>query len=100
MNFIVCLPALCIAFLLNNIQDIMKYFSSIFGFFLMLVIPNLLVVAYREKYKIFSLTGGKINQSFVQNRWVLRFLDLLAVSIFGMIIYGFFNNVTKTCVAE
>ncbi len=66
----------------------------------MLVIPNLLVVAFREKYKKFNLTSGNINKSFIKNYWVLRFLDILAVSIFAMIIYGFFNNNTKTCVAE
>ena len=95
-----CLPAICIAFLFQNIQDIMKYFSSIFGFLLMLVIPNLLVSAFRAKYKRYSLTGGKLNRSFIKNYWVLRLLDVLAVSILVMIIYGFFHKNTKRCVAE
>lgn len=99
-NFIVCLPAICIAFLFQNIQDIMKYFSSILGFMLMLVIPNVLVSAFRAKYNRFSLTGGNINKSFIKNYWVMRILDFLAVSILVLIIYGFFHKNTKKCVAE
>jgi hypothetical protein len=97
---IVCMPSVLIAMTLTNIQDIMKYFSSIFGFLLMLVIPNILVQAYRNKFEKTKQSPGGFNRSFVRNFWVMRMLEVIAVVVLGFIIYGFFNKSAKTCVAE
>jgi hypothetical protein len=66
----------------------------------MLIIPNLMVTAYREKYKRYNLIGGNINKSFIQSKVIVRCLYVFASLIFAMIIYGFFNKNTKKCVAE
>jgi hypothetical protein len=85
---------------MSNIQQIMKYFSSILGLLLMLVVPCVLVFTYRKKYKKSQLENGKLNLSFLQgNKWLV-FLGILTLCLFGLIVYGFVHNDDITCVAQ
>lgn len=100
INLIICIPPISIAMALSNIQQLMKYFSSVLGFMLMMVIPNLLVYSYRKKFKERGLLYGRINKSFVQGNLSLVLLGVISLGTLVMIIYGFFFNNTKTCVNQ
>jgi Na+/proline symporter len=99
INIFIAGPSIAIALTLNNIQDIMKYFSSIFGFFLMLVLPVMLIYNYRHRMNLTNLPWGKLNRSFIKNTFI-PVLAVISVSVLGLIIYGFLNKNSRKCVAE
>ncbi len=99
-NIFLVLPSVAAAISLPDIQQLMKYFSSIFGFIIMIIIPISLIYASRKKLSKFNLKMGKLNRAFLNKNWQLIAISSLGVILFSMIIYGFFNSVNKTCVAE
>jgi hypothetical protein len=99
-NILLVLPSVTAAICLPDIQQLMKYFSSIFGFIIMIIVPISLIFASRKKLAKFNLKMGKLNRAFLNKNWQLLTITSLGVVLFAMIIYGFFNSVNKTCVAE
>ena len=88
-----------VSFILKDIQKIMKYFSSVFGFFLMILFPCVLIAYTRNKVAKHEVTPGKINRSIFDKNSNVYGVCLVGALIFGLIIYGFFHNLNKTCVA-
>ena len=100
ISFLIALPSVTLAIFMRNIQSLMKYFSSTFGFLLMLVIPIGLIYKYRLRIKSSDLTKGKLNKSFVDKNYQLLILSILGVAIFTFIVIGFFNSNSKNCVYD
>ena len=100
-NTVVAIPPITIGLLLQNIQSLMKYFSSILGFLLMLIVPILVVngfrnIFYKRKYKFSTL-----NRSFMTSKYGDGFIICMSFVIFILIIYGFVKTTNnKTCVNE
>jgi hypothetical protein len=92
ISIIVCLPAVAIATTLSDIQSLMKYFSSIFGFMLMFLIPCLLIYKYRNKFFFSHIEEGKFNKAIVRSKLGLAGFTLIGLVTLGLIIFGFFNN--------
>ena len=100
-NTIVALPPITIGLLLQNIQSLMKYFSSILGFLLMLIVPVLVVNKYRNLFYKRKYEFTDLNRSFLKNKYGNIFIIFMSVVIFSLIIYGFIKTTTnKTCVNE
>ena len=100
-NTIVAIPPITIGLSLQNIQSLMKYFSSILGFMLMLIVPVLVVNGYRRIFYKRNYAFSQLNRSFLKNKYGNIFVITMAVIIFGMIIFGFVKNIkNKTCVNE
>ena len=100
-NTIVALPPITIGLLLQNIQSLMKYFSSILGFLLMLIVPLIVVNRYRNIFYEKKYEFTDLNRSFLKNNYGNRFIILMSVVIFSLIIYGFVKTSgNKTCVNE
>ena len=99
-NILLVLPSVVAAICLPDIQQLMKYFSSIFGFIIMIIIPTSIIHASRNKLDKLNLRPGKLNKAFLNKKWQLIALSCFGVLLFSMIIYGFFNSENKTCVAE
>lgn len=79
----------------------MKYFSSILGFLIMLIVPVIVVGRYRWFFNKRDYTFGNLNQAFIKGFWGYIIISILALGIFSMIIYGFIKNIpAKTCVNE
>lgn len=78
----------------------MKYFSSTFGFLLMIVIPIGLIYKFRLRIASSQLRQGKLNKSFVNKNWQLILLLFIGLAIFSTIIVGFFNKNNKDCVYD
>ena len=97
---IVALPPFTLSLLLKDIQQIMKYFSSIFGYFLMIVFPSLIILYARKKVEKNNVEPGKINKSIFEKNYYVTILNIISLSLFGLIIYGFFTNISKKCVSE
>lgn len=76
----------------------MKYFSSTFGFLLMIVIPISLIYKYRMRFNSLDLKQGKLNKSFINKNYQLIILSIIGFALFSIIIVGFFNNNIKDCV--
>jgi hypothetical protein len=100
LSFLVCLPAIAVSLSLRDIQKIMKYLSSIFGFLLMFIVPTILVYAFRLKFKRCSIQEGKLNRSFLNKNYQLIVILAIGALTFGMVCYGFFIPNNKKCVAE
>jgi hypothetical protein len=100
--FNVCLvsPSILGSMTLGDVQQLMKYFSSVFGFIIMIIIPTLLIYSTRKRLIRLNLSSGNLNKSFLNKTWHLYALGILGVSIFSMIVYGFVNTNNKTCVAQ
>ena len=100
-NTVVALPPIAIGLSLQNIQSLMKYFSSILGFLLMLVVPVLVVERYRSLFNKRKYQFTDLNRSFFKNKYGNIFIIFMSVVIFGLIIFGFIKNTNnKTCVNE
>ena len=100
-NFLVAIPPITIGICIQNIQTLMKYFSSILGFLLMLIVPIIVVSGYRKYFVKRKLQKGTINQSFMKGLVGNIFIGVMSVVIFGLIIYGFVKGVpAKNCVNE
>ena len=100
-NCIIALPPIAIGLLLQNIQSLMKYFSSILGFLLMLIVPVLVVNRYRNVFYEKKYEFSDLNRSFLKNKYGNIFIIFMSVIIFSLIIYGFVKNTNnKTCVNE
>ena len=100
-NTIVALPPITIGLLLQNIQSLMKYFSSILGFLLMLIVPVLVVNRYRNMFYKRKYEFTELNRSFLKNKYGNIFIIFMSVVIFSLIIYGFVRTTeNKTCVNE
>ena len=100
-NTVVALPPITIGLLLQNIQSLMKYFSSILGFLLMLIVPILVVNKYRNLFYKRKYEFNDLNRSFLKNKYGNIFIIFMSVVIFSLIIFGFIKNTTnKTCVNE
>ncbi len=100
-NTIVALPPIAIGLSLQNIQSLMKYFSSILGFLLMLVVPVLVVERYRSLFHKRKYQFTDLNRSFLTNKYGTFFIIFMSVVIFSLIIFGFIKNTNnKTCVNE
>ena len=100
-NTIVALPPIAIGLSLQNIQSLMKYFSSILGFLLMLVVPVLLVERYRTLFHKRKYQFTDLNRSFLKKKWGTIAIIIMSVIIFSLIIFGFIKNTNnKTCVNE
>ena len=100
-NTIVALPPITIGLLLQNIQSLMKYFSSILGFLLMLIVPLLVVNRYRNLFYKRKYEFSDLNRSFLTNKYGNIFVIFMSVVIFSLIIFGFVKNTkNKNCVYE
>ena len=100
-NTVVALPPIAIGLLLQNIQSLMKYFSSILGFLLMLIVPILVVNGYRNIFYKRKYKFSKLNRSFFKTKYGNIFIICMSFIIFGLIIFGFVKNTNnKTCVNE
>ena len=100
-NTVVALPPITIGLLLQNIQSLMKYFSSILGFLLMLIVPLVVVTGYRNMFIKKKYNFSSLNRSFLKNRYGSWFIILMSIVIFGLIIFGFVRNMpNKTCVND
>ena len=100
-NTIVALPPIAIGLSLQNIQSLMKYFSSILGFLLMLIVPVLVVNRYRNLFYKRKYEFSDLNRSFLKNKYGNIFIIFMSVVIFSLIIYGFVKTTNnKTCVNE
>ena len=100
-NLIVALPPLTIGLLLQNIQSLMKYFSSILGFLLMLIVPLLVVNQYRQIFYKRKYKFSDLNRSFLKGKYGNIFIICMSVIIFSLIIFGFIKNTNnKKCVNE
>ena len=100
-NTIIAIPPLTIGLLLQNIQSLMKYFSSILGFLLMLIVPILVVSKYRLLFKERGYYLSKLNRSFLKSKFEYPFIIIMSFIIFGFIIFGFIKNTNnKTCINE
>ena len=100
-NTVVALPPIAIGLSLQNIQSLMKYFSSILGFLLMLVVPVLVVERYRKLFHKRKYQFTDLNRSFLTNKYGTIFIIFMSVVIFSLIIFGFIKNTNnKTCVNE
>ena len=100
-NIFVAIPPIIIGLTLKNIQSLMKYFSSILGFLIMLIVPVIVVGRYRWFFNKRDYTFGNLNQAFIKGFWGYIIISILALGIFSMIIYGFIKNIpAKTCVNE
>ena len=100
-NTIVALPPIAIGLSLQNIQSLMKYFSSILGFLLMLIVPMLVVNRYRNMFYKRKYEFSDLNRSFLKNKYGNIFIIFMSVVIFSLIIFGFIKNTNnKTCVNE
>jgi len=100
-NTIVALPPIAIGLTLQNIQSLMKYFSSILGFLLMLIVPVLVVNGYRNIFYKRKYRFSKLNRSFFKTKYGNIFIICMSFIIFGLIIFGFVKNTNnKTCVNE
>lgn len=66
----------------------------------MIIVPLSLIYASRKKLSKFNLKMGKLNRAFLNKNWQLVVMSSLGIILFTMIIYGFFNSINKTCVAE
>ena len=100
-NTIVAIPPIAIGLLLQNIQSLMKYFSSILGFLLMLIVPMIVVNGYRAIFVKRKYKFSTLNRSFLKNHYGNYFIICMSAIIFGLIIFGFYKNTNnKTCVNE
>jgi hypothetical protein len=100
-NTIVAIPPITIGLLLQNIQSLMKYFSSILGFMLMLIVPVLVVNGYRQLFYKRKYKFSNLNRSFFKGKFGNIFIICMSVIIFGLIIFGFIKNTNnKSCVNE
>jgi hypothetical protein len=100
-NTVVALPPIAIGLMLQNIQSLMKYFSSILGFLLMLIVPVLVVNGYRSIFYKRKYKFSKLNRSFLKTKYGNAFIICMSFIIFGLIIFGFVKNTNnKTCVNE
>ena len=100
-NTIVAIPPIAIGLLLQNIQSLMKYFSSILGFMLMLIVPVLVVNGYRQLFYKRKYKFSNLNRSFFKGKFGNIFIICMSVIIFGLIIFGFIKNTNnKSCVNE
>ena len=100
-NTVVALPPIAIGLALQNIQSLMKYFSSILGFLLMLIVPVLVVNGYRSIFYKRKYKFSKLNRSFFKTKYGNIFIICMSFIIFGLIIFGFVKNTNnKTCVNE
>jgi len=78
----------------------MKYFSSTFGFLLMMVIPIGLIHRFRNKINLMDLKQGNLNKSFVNKKYQLLILSIIGLGIFSVILIGFFHKNSKNCVYD
>lgn len=85
---------------MKDIQSLMKYFSSTFGFLLMIVIPIGLIYKYRNKINKSELKQGKLNRAFINKNYQLILLGLVGLGILTIIIIGFFHKNNKKCVYD
>ena len=85
---------------MTNIQDIMKYFTSIFGFFLLIIVPLVLVYKYRQRLAISDVTPGILNKSWMNNNYSLLALGVFSVAMLVVIIINLLTKNTKICVAD
>lgn len=99
-GFLIIVPSVTIALTISDIQVIMKYFSSIFGFFLLVVIPCLIVYKYREKLENSNISKGQLNTSYLNRNFYLYILGFIGLGILSVIIINLINSNSKTCVAE
>ena len=100
-NTIVAIPPITIGLLLQNIQSLMKYFSSILGFLLMLIVPVIVVNGYRQNFYKRKYKFSDLNRSFLKNKYGNIFIICMSVIIFSLIIFGFVKNTNnKTCVYD
>ena len=100
-NTIIAIPPITIGLLLQNIQSLMKYFSSILGFLLMLIVPILVVSKYRQMFKERGYRLSNLNRSFLKTKYGNAFIICMSFIIFGLIIYGFVKNTNnKTCIND
>jgi glucan phosphoethanolaminetransferase (alkaline phosphatase superfamily) len=99
-NIVLVLPSFTAAIFLADIQQLMKYFSSVFGFIIMIIVPSLLIYNYRRRFRRSTLTPGKLNRAPLNRNWQLVAIATVGVALFSMIVYGFIFGKNKTCVAE
>lgn len=92
------LPSLALSLLLTNIQSLMKYFTSILGFMLMLIVPVLLIFNYRQKLKLSMIVPGNMNKSYLNNYGLYGFI-VLSVGILVTIVINLLTRNDKDCVA-
>jgi magnesium-transporting ATPase (P-type) len=100
LSFTVALPPIIVSLTLTDIQQIMKYFSSVFGFFLMIFFPCVLIIFARKRLNEIRKEPGNINKSYFQNNSFVYVIGSVGSVIAGLIIYGFFHKDSKTCVAQ
>ncbi|MCQ2816854.1 MAG: hypothetical protein MJ252_06275 [archaeon] len=100
-NTIVAIPPIIIGLSLSNVQDLMKYFSSILGFLLMVVVPIIVVTGYRFYFEKRALIEGTLNLSFLKGIISIVIIVFIGIVIFSFIIYGFaLGKQSKRCIFE
>ena len=100
-NLLVAIPPITVGVFIKNIQTLMKYFSSVLGFLLMLIVPVIVVNGFRKHFAKRKFKKGKLNQSFMQGIGGNIFIGIMSVVIFSLVIFGFINSVqTKDCVNQ
>lgn len=99
-SLILCSPSILISLLMDDVQQIFKYFNSFLGFFLLFLIPIYIIWRFRIKLKDSGLIEGNINKtSLKSNLWFLLFI-IIGIGMFVVIILGVLKKNTKICVAE
>lgn len=103
-GFLVCLivmiPCFVISIAFTDLQDVMKYFSSVSGFLLIIVIPVCLVIKFRNKFRESGVQPGKLNRSIFNKLWQFVVIFVVSAGIASLIVYGMFNGTSKSCVYE
>lgn len=92
-NLVIAIPPIVIGLLLENVQDLMKYFSSILGFMLMVPVPIIVVSGYRFLFQRRNFQNGLLNMSFLKGTMSsIIIISVTGVIVFGLIIYGLILN--------
>lgn len=78
----------------------MKYFNSVFGFMLLIVLPILLVTKYRKNIaQNIEFTGKKV-LTFCKSKIFIYALSIASSALLVVIISNMLSGDTKKCVAE
>lgn len=99
-SVIYIVPSIIISTFLTNIQQMMKYVTSFLGFFLMIIIPVVLNIKYRQLLVRSKIGWGTLNRSFIKNNLGLYGILLVSVGVLGVIVVNIIFGSDKKCVAE
>ena len=78
----------------------MKYFTSILGFCLMLIIPSLLLLKFREKAHKLDISKGNINVCYMKSNNGIYLFLVFSIGVLVIIVINLIHNNNKTCVYD